>query len=72
MWELLPGFGKYNDWEFSLVGSFCGKTEESLEHLFIHCDWSKNFWSSVTEWLDEHGFDVRYLSTFGRTFSLMH
>ena len=50
--------------------SFCGKTEESLEHLFIYCHTSKHLWSSVTEWLDEVGFDVRYLSTFDITFGL--
>ena len=51
--------------------SFCGKTEESLEHLIIYCDTSKHFWSSVTEWLTEFaGFDVRYLSTFDMTFGL--
>ena len=48
--------------------SFCGKTEESLEHLFIYCDTSKYFWSSVTEWLNGFGFDIRYLSTFDITF----
>ena len=50
--------------------SFCGKTEESLEHLFIYCDTSKHFWSSLTEWLYEVDFDVRYLSTFDITFGL--
>jgi len=50
--------------------SFCGNMEESLEHLFIYCDTSKHFWSSVTEWLNEFGFDVRYLSTFDIAFGL--
>ena len=50
--------------------SFCGNTEESLEHLFIYCDTSKHFWSSLTEWLNEFGFDVRYLSTFNIAFGL--
>ena len=50
--------------------SFCGNTEESLEHLFIYCDTSKHFWSSLTEWLNEFGFDVRYLSTFDIAFGL--
>jgi len=50
--------------------SFCGNTEESLEHLFIYCDNSKHFWSSSTEWLNEFGFDVRYLSTFDIAFGL--
>ena len=50
--------------------SFCGNMEESLEHLFIYCDISKHFWSSLTEWLNEFGFDVRYLSTFDIAFGL--
>ena len=45
----------------SPMGSFCGKTEESLEHLFIYCNTSNHFSSSLTEWLNEVGFDVRYL-----------
>ena len=47
----------------SPMHSFCGNTEESLEHLFIYCDTSKHFWSSLTEWLNEFGFDVRYSGT---------
>ena len=54
----------------SLMCSFCGNTEESLEHLFIYCDTSKHFWSSLTEWLNEFGFDVRCLSTFNIAFDL--
>ena len=51
--------------------SFCGNTEESLKHLFIYnCDTSKHFWSSLTECLNEFGFDVRYLSTFDIAFGL--
>ena len=50
--------------------SFCGNTEESLEHFFIYCETSKHFWSSLTEWLNEFDFDVRYLSTFDLTFGL--
>ena len=50
--------------------SFCGNMEETLEHLFIYCDISKHFWSSLTEWLNEFGFDVRYLSTFDIAFGL--
>ena len=29
-----------------------------------------HFWSSLTEWLNEFGFDVRYLSTFDIAFGL--
>ena len=43
--------------------SFCEKLEESLQHLFIYCDTSKNiFWFSVIEWLKEHSFGVNHLS----------
>ena len=28
--------------------TFCRKSEESLEHLFIHCEIFRNFWLSVT------------------------
>ena len=55
-------------WYRHLCVPFVEKTEESLDHLFIYCDTSKYFWSLVTEWLDEVGFDVRYLSTFDITF----
>ena len=34
--------------------SFCGKSDESLEHLFIHCEITCNFWLSVRNWLEEH------------------
>ena len=33
----------------SLMCNFCGKSEESLEHLFIYCEISKNFWLLVTK-----------------------
>ena len=35
----------------SLMCNFCGKSEESLEHLFtcIYCEISKNLWLSVTK-----------------------
>ena len=33
----------------SLMCNFCGKSEESLEHLFIYCEISKNLWLLVTK-----------------------
>ena len=51
--------------------SFCKKLEESLEHLFIYCDTSKNFWFSVTEWLKEHSFGVNHLSALEISFGLV-
>ena len=52
----------------SPMRSFCEKLEESLEHLFIYCDTSKNFWFSVIEWLKEHSFGVNHLSALEITF----
>ena len=51
--------------------SFCEKSEESLEHLFIYCDTSKDFWFSVIEWLKEHSFGVNHLSALDITFGLI-
>ena len=31
--------------------TFCHVSDESLEHLFLHCPISSVFWLSVTEWL---------------------
>ena len=27
--------------------------EESLEHLFLHCRFSKNFWNQIVSWLND-------------------
>ena len=32
--------------------SFCGRSNESLEHLFICCEFACSFWLSVTNWLE--------------------
>ena len=32
---------------------FCGEYEESLEHLFLHCRFSKNFWMQIVSWLND-------------------
>ncbi|KAK2662299.1 hypothetical protein Ddye_000873 [Dipteronia dyeriana] len=29
----------------TLMCSFCGKDEESIDHLFLHCQWSWNLWT---------------------------
>ena len=33
--------------------TFCGEDEESLEHLFLHCRFSKNFWMQIVSWLND-------------------
>ena len=31
--------------------SFCGKEDESLEHILISCNYAKEFWAEVIKWL---------------------
>ena len=31
--------------------SFCGKENESLEHILISCHYAKDFWAQVIKWL---------------------
>ena len=31
--------------------SFCGKENESLEHILISCHYAKDFWTEVIKWL---------------------
>ena len=33
--------------------TFCGEYEESLEHLFLHCRFRKNFWMQIVSWLND-------------------
>ena len=35
----------------SPVCSFCGKENESLEHILIHCNYANEFWAEVIKWL---------------------
>jgi len=35
---------------------------ESLEHLFICCRYSKGFWAEVIQWLDNQGVKIGHLS----------
>ena len=42
----------------SLISHFCRKSEESLEHLFIYCEFSRDFWLSVTLWLKDFFKDL--------------
>ena len=34
--------------------SLCDESDESLEHLFLSCHYSKNFRSEVIKWLVDH------------------
>ena len=48
--------------------NFCGKSEESLEHLFIYCEISKNFWLLVTKWLKDYFINFHSLNSIDITF----
>ena len=51
--------------------SFCGKSDESLEHLFIHCEITCNFWPSVRNWLEEHDIFLQNLSAVDISFGFV-
>ena len=42
----------------SAACSLCGESDESLEHLFLSCHYTKNFWSEVIKWLVDHNASV--------------
>ena len=37
----------------SSLCTFCGEYEESLQHLFLHRRFSKNFWMQIVFWLND-------------------
>ena len=55
----------------SLMCSFCDKSDESLEHLFIHCEITCNCWLSVRNWLEEHVIFLQNLSAVDITFGFV-
>ena len=42
--------------------SFCGELNESLEHFFICCRYTKDFWAEVIKWFDNQGVKIEHLS----------
>ena len=38
--------------------TFCRDHEETLEHVLISCTYTKNFWLSVTSWLNTHNMKI--------------
>ena len=42
--------------------SLCGESDESLEHLFLSCHYTKNFWSEVIKWLVDDKVKIENLS----------
>ena len=50
--------------------TFCQISEESLEHLFIHCPISSAFWLSVVEWLKNYFSTIQCLTDVSIMFGL--
>ena len=46
----------------SPVCSFCSKMNESLEHFFICCRCTEDFWAEVIKWFDNQGVKIEHLS----------
>ena len=42
--------------------SLCGEIDESLEHFFVSCHYSKNFWAEVIKWLENLHITIKQLS----------
>ena len=45
----------------SPVCSFCEKENESLEHMFIHCNYTEEFWAQVNKWLRSSNVNINNL-----------
>ena len=42
--------------------SLCGKENESLEHIFIHCNYTEDFWAEVIKWLRSLNVNINNLN----------
>ena len=51
--------------------SLCGESDESLEHLFLSCHYTKNFWSEVIKWLVDHKVKIENLSDKDIVFGIL-
>ena len=36
--------------------------DESLEHIFVSCDYTEKFWAEVIKWLGDHDVRIELLS----------
>ena len=41
--------------------SFCGEVNESLEHIFITCHYTKKFWAEVIKWMGHQNIQIKSL-----------
>ena len=42
--------------------SFCAEQDESLEHFFFCCRYTKDFWAEVIKWFDNQGVKIEHFS----------
>ena len=42
--------------------SFCEEADESLEHIFVTCHYTKKFWAEVIKWVGNLGIEIEPLS----------
>ena len=50
---------------------FCGEADESLEHIFVTCHYTKKFWAEVIKWVGNLGIEIEPLSDKDMTFGIM-
>ena len=51
--------------------SFCGEADESLEHIFVTCHYTKKFWAEVIKWMGNQDIEIEPLSNKGIMFGIM-
>ena len=51
--------------------SFCGEADESLEHIFVTCHYTKTFWAEVIKWVGNLGIEIEPLSDRDIMFGIM-
>ena len=58
--------------EFHLqLAIFFGEADESLEHLFVTCHYTKKFWAEVIKWMGNFDIEIEPLSNKGIMFGIM-
>ncbi|KAJ8450523.1 hypothetical protein Cgig2_020160 [Carnegiea gigantea] len=45
-----------------IMCGICGQEEETLDHLFLSCDWARDFWNLASQWWPILQFDASYES----------
>ena len=52
--------------------TFCGEADESLEHIFVTCHYTKKFWAEVIKWMGNLNIEIEPLSNKDIIFGTMH